>query len=97
MLGQIVNRKDFSYDPENDQLYSQYRKQYTREGQRATQDALGAAANDLGGVCQVIGNGIPDHGICLGTHRTGGVVQNKDLRVPGQSPCDQQPLLLASA
>ena len=50
LLGQIVNRKDFSYDPENDQLYSQYRKQYTREGQRATQDALGAAAAASGGI-----------------------------------------------
>lgn len=50
MLGQIVNRKDFSYDPENDQLYSQYRKQYAREGQRATQDALGAAAAASGGI-----------------------------------------------
>ena len=45
-----MNRKDFSYDPENDQLYSQYRKQYTREGQRATQDALGAAAAASGGI-----------------------------------------------
>lgn len=50
LLDQIVNRKDFSYDPENDQLYSQYRKQYTREGQRATQDALGAAAAASGGI-----------------------------------------------
>ena len=50
LLGQIVNRKDFGYDPENDQLYSQYRKQYTREGQRATQDALGAAAAASGGI-----------------------------------------------
>ncbi len=50
LLNQIVNRKDFSYDPETDQLYSQYRKQYAREGQRATQDALGAAAAASGGI-----------------------------------------------
>ena len=50
LLNQIVNRKDFSYDPESDQLYSQYRKQYAREGQRATQDALGAAAAASGGI-----------------------------------------------
>ena len=50
LLGQIINREDFSYDPEQDQLYSQYRKQYTREGQRATQDALGAAAAASGGI-----------------------------------------------
>lgn len=50
LLGQIVNREDFSYDPETDPLYSQYRKQYTREGQRATADALGAAAAASGGI-----------------------------------------------
>lgn len=44
LIGDILNREDFSYNPETDPLYSQYRKQYTREGQRATQDALGAAA-----------------------------------------------------
>ena len=50
MLGELLNREDFSYDPANDQLYSQYRKAYTREGQRATQDALGAAAAASGGI-----------------------------------------------
>lgn len=50
LLGQIVNREAFSYDPETDPLYSQYRKQYTREGQRATADALGAAAAASGGI-----------------------------------------------
>ena len=50
LLDQIVNRGEFSYDPETDQLYSQYRKQYAREGQRATQDAMGAAAAASGGV-----------------------------------------------
>lgn len=50
LLNQIVNREDFSYDPETDPLYSQYRKQYTREGQRATADALGAAAAASGGI-----------------------------------------------
>lgn len=50
LLDQIVNREDFTYDPETDPLYGQYRKQYTREGQRATQDALGAAAAASGGM-----------------------------------------------
>lgn len=50
LLGELINREDFSYDPENDQLYSQYRKQYTREGKRATQDAIGQAAAATGGV-----------------------------------------------
>ena len=50
ILGELLNREDFRYDPANDQLYSQYRKAYTREGQRATQDALGAAAAASGGI-----------------------------------------------
>lgn len=50
MLDQVINREDFSYDPQTDPLYSQYRKQYAREGQRATQDALGAAAAATGGI-----------------------------------------------
>ncbi len=50
MLGQLVNREEFSYDPKSDELYSQYRKAYAREGQRATQDALGAAAAASGGI-----------------------------------------------
>jgi len=48
-LDKVVNRKDFSYDASTDPLYAQYRKQYTREGQRATADALGQAAAASGG------------------------------------------------
>lgn len=50
LLGEVINREEFSYDPATDPLYSQYRKQYAREGQRATQDALGAAAAASGGI-----------------------------------------------
>ena len=50
MIQNILNREDFSYDPATDPLYQNYRKQYTREGQRATQDALGAAAASSGGL-----------------------------------------------
>lgn len=50
LLDKVVNQEDFSYNPETDQLYSQYRKQYAREGKRATQDALGAAAAASGGI-----------------------------------------------
>ena len=45
-----MNREDFSYDPATDPLYQNYRKQYTREGQRATEDALGAASAASGGL-----------------------------------------------
>lgn len=50
LLNQVVNQEEFGYNPETDQLYSQYKKQYAREGQRATQDALGAAAAASGGI-----------------------------------------------
>lgn len=44
----ILNREAFSYDPETDPLYDQYKEQYTREGQRAMQDALGRYRPDRG-------------------------------------------------
>ena len=50
LLQGVLNREDFTYNPETDPLYSQYRKQYAREGQRATADALGAAAAASGGL-----------------------------------------------
>lgn len=50
MLDKLLNREDFTYDPETDQLYSQYKKQYNREGDRATAEALGATAAATGGV-----------------------------------------------
>lgn len=40
----------FSYDLESDPVYSAYKKQYTREGQRAAQDAMGSAAAATGGI-----------------------------------------------
>jgi len=47
---QILNRADFAYDPATDPLYSQYRKQYIREGRRATEDTMAAAAAMSGGL-----------------------------------------------
>lgn len=46
----LLNRKDFEYNAETDPLYAQYRKQYTREGQRATADAVGQTAAASGGM-----------------------------------------------
>lgn len=40
----------FSYDLESDPVYAAYRKQYAREGQRASQNALGSAAAATGGI-----------------------------------------------
>lgn len=50
MIAGILERPDFSYDPATDPLYQNYRKQYTREGQRATADALGAASAASAGI-----------------------------------------------
>lgn len=50
MINGILNREDFTYDPSTDPLYQNYRQQYIREGQRATQDAMGAAAAASGGI-----------------------------------------------
>ena len=50
LIAGILERPDFSYDPATDPLYQNYRKEYTREGQRATEDALGAAAAASGGI-----------------------------------------------
>lgn len=49
-LAKVENPDPFSYNASTDPLYQQYRKQYTREGQRATADALGAAAAASGGL-----------------------------------------------
>lgn len=50
LIDEILGREDFSYDPDTDPLYSQYRKAYIREGDRAAEDALGAAAAASGGL-----------------------------------------------
>ena len=46
----ILGREAFDYDPENDPTYQQYKKTYTREGQRAMQDTLGEVAARTGGL-----------------------------------------------
>ena len=40
----------FSYDQESDPAWQSYKKQYTREGRRATEDMLGQAAAMTGGI-----------------------------------------------
>lgn len=50
LLNQILNREDFSYDAESDPLYQQYKKQYNREGTRAMNDTMAAAAINAGGM-----------------------------------------------
>lgn len=46
----LLNREAFSYDYQSDPAYQAYKKQYTREGQRATADTLGQIAAMTGGM-----------------------------------------------
>lgn len=46
----ILNREAFSYDPEQDETYQQYKESYTRNGERAMQDTLGQVSARTGGL-----------------------------------------------
>lgn len=50
LSGQIVDRPAFSYNYENDPLWAQLQKSYSREGERAMQDTLGQVAGRTGGM-----------------------------------------------
>lgn len=50
MLNEILNRDDFSYNANSDPLFQQYKEQYNREGTRAMNDTLAAAAIGAGGM-----------------------------------------------
>ena len=50
LLDDILNRPEFSYDPESDPRYGAYKKEYAREGQRATADTMGQLAAMTGGM-----------------------------------------------
>jgi hypothetical protein len=49
LLDQIVNRKEFSYDYNQDPLYQNYVDSYTAKGQRAMQDVSAQASALTGG------------------------------------------------
>lgn len=50
LTDQLLNRPNFSYDHTQDPLYQQYADIYTREGQRAMLDTLGAVSARTGGL-----------------------------------------------
>lgn len=50
LSGRILKQDPFSYDAESDPLYQQYRRSYTRGGERAMQDAMGQLAARTGGL-----------------------------------------------
>ena len=49
MIQDILNREDFSWSLDTDPLYPTYKKQYLREGQRASADAMAQASAASGG------------------------------------------------
>lgn len=49
-LNGMIDYAPFSYDYKTDPLYASYKQAYTREGQRASADALGQAAAASGGI-----------------------------------------------
>jgi len=50
LAAEILGREEFSYDHNADPIYSSYKKTYTREGQRAMEDAMGQYASMTGGM-----------------------------------------------
>lgn len=50
LTGRILTRPGFTYDPETDPVYQQYREQYTRAGERAMEDTLGKVSARTGGL-----------------------------------------------
>ena len=50
ILDAISNQQPFSYDYTQDDAWKSYKKAYAREGQRATENAMGVAASMTGGI-----------------------------------------------
>ena len=50
LFDQLNNYAPFEYDPATDPAYQAYKKQYTREGQRAMEDTMGQYAAMTGGM-----------------------------------------------
>lgn len=48
-MGQIMDRKPFSYDLDGDALYQNYKDRYTQQGRMAMMDTMGQAAGLTGG------------------------------------------------
>ena len=49
LLDKLLNRQDFTWDKDTDPVFGAYQKQYLREGERATANALAQAAAASGG------------------------------------------------
>lgn len=49
LMKQIMNRDEFSYNPDEDALYQQYKDQYIQQGKMAMEDAIGQVSSMTGG------------------------------------------------
>lgn len=49
LFDQIMNQEKFSYDPQTDQLFQMYKKQYDAQGTRAMKNAMGVGTAYSGG------------------------------------------------
>lgn len=49
-LDKLTNRDEFSYDPEEDQVFRAYKRQYNREGERAVENTMGTYNALTGGM-----------------------------------------------
>lgn len=49
-LDKLTDRKKFSYDPDSDVVFDAYKKQYNREGKRASEDTMGIYSALTGGM-----------------------------------------------
>ncbi len=75
VLEQLLNPKEFTYDPSTDPLYLQMRDQHIRDGQLAMEDTMGYAAQLTGGY----GN---SHAQMLGQQTYQGYLQEVNDMVP---------------
>ncbi|MCM1286512.1 MAG: hypothetical protein NC213_09915 [Acetobacter sp.] len=49
LFDQVMNQKEFSYDPQKDKLFQMHKKQYNAQGNKAMQNQMGVAAVNSGG------------------------------------------------
>lgn len=49
LLNQVMRREAFDYDPANDEMYKRYRDQYTYQGEKAMNHAIGVSSALSGG------------------------------------------------
>lgn len=74
LFQKIMNREKFSYDPNADNMYQQYRDLYMQQGQQAMQDTMGQAAGLTGGYGSSYGQNVGQQAYNQYLQRLGEVV-----------------------